>query len=740
MLHCAKSFEVSTLLLLGVVLLSQRFTHATDTMNKTVFLVGPEPQPITLDTGGSPIGSSSTKRNFVSVKGAINKSVPHVPFPEHSVGGRKVNARRTSQAPPAGSTLRGRNRIILSQVSRSAEVTECRITNTILGFNFADNVVKTGTARPPTNPQGAAGISRLVAVGNSMMEVRQKDGTLMYRDSFQDFFSAITASSESAKFYNPKVIFDEHEGRYVVGVLQRVDTTQISRIWLAVSKDETPDAIGDWNQNYIDIAFFAAGSWADNLGLEVDEEDVYLTVNAFRFADSFYEGVRIAWFGKGVTDGLYAGKPLFFFFDNPFATSGIAATTVPAQVHGSSGVDGSVGTFFASVVLKGSGQVDLQIYTIFNPHTTTYSFALQTISLGVINQITQVPDAPQLGSPKQIGTSTLMALDAVWRDNKLWVVFTANPANGVNQNQATAHWVRLTTIGGAVTLDAQGDLGGEDIATGAFTYFPSVAVNSKATVAYGYAASSQTTYVGAYASIGISEKSLIVKNGLDPYVRTLSDANGWGGYTGISVDPTDDSFWVFNQYADTVGSSDVGGFGRWGTAWGRLACFVSCSIFCVFKRSFERRNSFVFVLFPISDRTSTQSSCSARLNSDGSTLPTSPRCSNNDGPGTCASLYSSFAAKSSSRSFLQALWIVWIGFVLSFYIMWPFWTLVWSLPLLKSPLSYGVSVVCVDDMRFLGFRGLDDPYALKVNTEIWEFINKKICQNPSLSVVLVLFV
>jgi hypothetical protein len=39
-----------------------------------------------------------------------------------------------------------------------------------------------------------------------------------------------------------------------------------------------------------------------------------------------------------------------------------------------------------------------------------------------------------------------------------------------------------------------------------------------------------------------------VKSGLDPYVRTGSGANGWGGYSDISVDPTDDSFWVFNQY------------------------------------------------------------------------------------------------------------------------------------------------------------------------------------------------
>jgi hypothetical protein len=50
-----------------------------------------------------------------------------------------------------------------------------------------------------------------------------------------------------------------------------------------------------------------------------------------------------------------------------FATPGIAGTTVPAQVHASRGVDGSVGTFFVSVILKGEGRIHPQIYSLFNP-------------------------------------------------------------------------------------------------------------------------------------------------------------------------------------------------------------------------------------------------------------------------------------------------------------------------------------------------------------------------------------
>jgi hypothetical protein len=89
-------------------------------------------------------------------------------------------------------------------------------------------------------------------------------------------------------------------------------------------------------------------------------------------------------------------------------------------------------------------------------------------------------------------------MDAVWRNTTImWVVFTVSPTRGVNQGQATVRWVRLQTSGGNATLDAPGERGGEGIANGTFTYDPSVAVNSRGVVAYGYAASSNSTYVGA---------------------------------------------------------------------------------------------------------------------------------------------------------------------------------------------------------------------------------------------------
>jgi hypothetical protein len=279
---------------------------------------------------------------------------------------------------------------------------------------------------------------------------------------------------------------------------------------------------------------------------------------------------------KGVDGGFYSGGALSVNIFNPYAFRGHNDFTMPTQVHGSTGVDGSVGTFLCSARAFIDGLIEMQIVTIFNPLSASPTFTVQKVSLGIINQILGVPMAPQLGTAALIDTGGSRVRDAVWRNNKLWVVFTISPRIGKNKGQATAHWVRFGTSGGAVSCEAQGDLGGESIAALTHTYYPSVAVNTQNVVAYGYAASSPTTYAGAYASVGTSDNAYTVKSGLAPYNRSRGTPpeNRWGDYTGISVDPTDDSFWLFNQYADTVGLAGSDGDGLWGTAWGRLACVV----------------------------------------------------------------------------------------------------------------------------------------------------------------------
>jgi hypothetical protein len=562
---------------------------AADSRYETVFVVGPAPQPLLPDAG-----NAATRSEYDDAM---------VPLPAASIpqvaGERKLRSsavtQTTSSSVQVDAAHKNIDRLprrfprkhshyyhvpydnVTVPASRSMGE-DCTITTTLLGFAFDDNVVETGTTWIPPDPHGAAGASRLVAVGNSLMEVRRKNGTLTLRRGFQNFFAAFSEARDTNFFFDPRVVYDEHAGRFVLVVFQRRFAPDVSRIWLSVSKGETPDTIADWNQVYINGAVSINGSrtWVDFPGVEVDEEAVYITANMYRFSDGMYAGVRLWIVDKGVQGGVYAGKAPSFMRTDPVAKAGIAGTTMPAQIHGSTGVDGSVGTFLSNIIAYPDGQTYLQIVTVFNPLKSP-TYTIQTIDLGIITQGSVLPLAPQRGTTTKIATNDARILDAVWRNQKLWVVFIINPIVGMNRDQSTAHWVRCRTSGGTVTYEAQGDLGGEGIAAGTFTYIPSVAVNMRGLVAYGYSASSPTTFAGAYSSVGTSQQSYTVRSGLAPYARLYADnENRWGDYSGISVDPTDDSFWVFNQYADIVGSLDDGGNGRWATAWGRLECTVSC--------------------------------------------------------------------------------------------------------------------------------------------------------------------
>ncbi|RMF56368.1 MAG: T9SS C-terminal target domain-containing protein, partial [Calditrichaeota bacterium] len=145
--------------------------------------------------------------------------------------------------------------------------------------------------------------------------------------------------------------------------------------------------------------------------------------------------------------------------------------------------------------------------------------------------------------------------------------------------QTTAHWFKLNTDAtGFASFADQGDIGGEDIAPGTFTFFPSVAVNKKDEVKFGFSASAATIFAGAFVTgrqpgdaPGTVQGAETVHAGEDSYVRTFGGSrNRWGDYSGIAVDPDNDKFWVFNEFADTRGTPTGGGEdGRWGTAWAR---------------------------------------------------------------------------------------------------------------------------------------------------------------------------
>ena len=467
-----------------------------------------------------------------------------------------------------------------------------------VGFDFDDNATENGGLLfIPPDPCGAAGTESVIAVVNTMIECRNKTGTLLWRDGLSTFFSALGPPLGTYTF-DPKVVWDHYENRFVVVTLERNDTgygdaSDGSHILLAVSKTATPATATSADWYYYDIdskTTITNPCWADYPGFEVGENAVYITNNMYEFDPTYtYRGVRLWIVDKGTSAGFYAGGSASHTVHNPIPSGGYDLTTMPALTFGSIG--GNVGTFLVGYSgLSGGGIEYVQVIRIDNP-LGAVSFTSALINVGDIDNtaITFLPDAPQLGSATAIEVNDRRALDAVWRNDPnhspiLWFTTTLLPPVGNDAGETTAHYFMLNTSTWPPTLVHQDNIGGDDI-TGAgtevFTFFPSLVVASQGNAFFGFAASSAAMYCGAYAAgthwndvVGPADPLLpteAIQAGVDYYVRTFgSSRNRWGDYSGAALDPITENVWIFNQYAMTRGTLLTLEDGRWGTAWGKL--------------------------------------------------------------------------------------------------------------------------------------------------------------------------
>jgi hypothetical protein len=438
------------------------------------------------------------------------------------------------------------------------------------GFDFDDNPTENGGFYfIPPDPSGAAGSDRVIAVVNTMIEARTKAGVLLYRDALADFFSSL---SPATRTFDPKVVYDQYADRFVVVTLEQVtgagnpDAGNVSKIFVAVSKTSSPASATstDWYYHSIDAKTTISGSeyWADYPGFAVDEEAVYITNNLFRFITDAFGGVRLWIVAKGLVGGFYGGGSASVTVQDPYASAGIATTTQPAHVFGVGGVPGgppSIGTFLVSYSgLTGGGVEFVQVVRVDDPLGTP-TFAQEYVSVGDIDATatSPLPDAPQSGTATLVEVNDRRALNAVWRSGFVWLTTTLIPGSGADAGQTTAHWFKLSTAAvpdGAITLSDQGNIGGEDVASTTYTFFPAIAVNSTGDVAIGFSASASTIYPGAYLTgrfsgdpAGTNQGSAVLRAGLDYYIRTFGGPrNRWGDYSGACIDPSDGSFWIFN--------------------------------------------------------------------------------------------------------------------------------------------------------------------------------------------------
>jgi FlgD Ig-like domain len=456
-------------------------------------------------------------------------------------------------------------------------------------FNFNDNPgLNGGFLFIPPDPHCAAGLTHVINIGNCIIEWRPKNAPAdvpQYRNSLKAFFTGALGAGGIGTLattgFDPKVIYDQYSNRFIVVALEvLVGPPLQSRILVAVSKGADPN--GGWWLHAINsmVPIGGVDRYADYPGLAVDDEAVYVTNNMFSAAGA-YGGVRLWIINKAPT---YAGPngAIAYTLNDPYAASGqpgFATTTQPTHMYGPEPV--GVGTYLVSYSGLSDGLNEyIDIIQVDNPLAVPVFTFFQLGPVGNIdNTAVGLPDAPQLGSAILVEVNDRRALNAVWRNNNLYMSSTVLPPAGADAGQTTAYWWRVNTI--AMAVADQGNVGANDLGAGAtYTFMASVMVDVCDNMAIGFAASNGSIYCGAYYATRLASDAPgsiggtgTLAAGTDWYNRFFTGTrNRWGDYTGLSICPVDfATFWVYNEYACTRGTITNGTQdGRWCTKLGKF--------------------------------------------------------------------------------------------------------------------------------------------------------------------------
>lgn len=443
----------------------------------------------------------------------------------------------------------------------------------------------------PPDPHAAVGPLQILTVVNCSIQWYAKAGgpplfqAPLGKQSaavLNAFFNPLTPVNA---LFDPKVIYDQYNGRFLVVVLEQVASpTATSRLLMAVSSGSDLTT-ATWNFAAINtkLTLAAGDSWFDYPGLACDANHIYLTGNYFTFAAGAGSGSRLWILNKAP---FYSGGALTMNPGTPFDAAVLSgfpnSTMMPAQMFGTP--PAGVGTYLCLYSGLSDGLNEFfQTIRVDNPGGVPV-FTGDQAPMGNIDTASgTLPRGNQAGSTNtatRIDTGDRRCLAAIWRNNHVYAVFHVNAPVAPNNGQTSAHWVKLGITTGLGTVVDQGDIGGEDVAVSAWTNYPSIAVDKLGNMAVCVGVGSPTVFASAAYTTrsvtdppGFTNPLVVYANGNAFYRRTFSSSTGarnrWGDYSTTVVDPDDCIFWSYHEYAGTTGTpTTVGGVtedGRWWT-------------------------------------------------------------------------------------------------------------------------------------------------------------------------------
>jgi hypothetical protein len=389
----------------------------------------------------------------------------------------------------------------------------------------------------------AAGPNHLLASVNSSLAVFSKQGgAALLQRTLTAWFANVV---QNATVFDPKAIYDQHAGRWVLLAVAVIRNP--NRSWFLLSISTTADPLGTWRNYALDATkdgVVQTNNWVDYPALGVDAQALYLTGNMFRFGGGFqYTKVRIV-----PKNGPYSGGTIPFtdLVRLRNGDNSMAFTVQPCHTFGAPQVQYFVNSIYPTTATP---ENKLSLWSITDPLSAAPSLTLRTIEVSPYNL---PPDAVQKGQSTPLDTGDVRVLNAVFRGGSVWCAFATQHNWGQPTNVAAIHWVQIEAASG--TLIQQGIYGTKR----RYYSYPAVMPNNNGDMIMVFSrcgsnefGSIRFTGRKAADSLGALRNSSTLKTGIAGYLGLDgSGRNRWGDYAGIAADPGNPaSVWFYSLFA-----------------------------------------------------------------------------------------------------------------------------------------------------------------------------------------------
>ena len=444
---------------------------------------------------------------------------------------------------------------------------------TLNAFDSLEGTPSAGLAVTPPDPNCAVGPDDYIQCVNSQMSIYNKI-TLQQKAQFSlDVFFGVPAPFAGHFIADPWIVYDHHEDRFVLVVLEVDFTVPDSNLFVAISKASTfsnPPLASDWWIYEISSPY--TGFIPDYPKLGYDADAYYLTAVRFSFA-SVLQGEQIVALRKSdVLNGPSSPPepPILYNSGNipGFGPLSAAAMYTPTG-----------DMYFISNQFSGVTRNTIIVSRLSNilgvPTLTHFTLPVATYRNPTVNIIQ--PPPPALG----LETVGDRFMSCVVRHGRLWAAHNIRllVAPPTNPNRTVVRWYEIDITTSTPTLVQSGDVVPTDPTDHTWMSHIDVNVLDQMGLVFSIAG------INRYASIGITgrvpsdppgttRKIQIVRDG--EQTMAFGPRNRWGDYAGLAIDPVDDTtFWYNHEYVPSLRSLIPFNPGLWATQGGSFVFALS---------------------------------------------------------------------------------------------------------------------------------------------------------------------